>query len=142
MSGMFLGSGQAFLEPGGPELEEIEAMIRGTIPEDPRYYDFNGDGRVNLLDYQMCYDAMVGNSSLASWPNARMSEISVYIVPSDPQNAIHITGVNSWHRTVDITLGTGSLFNGPDTERNFNMMLSQSTALLDLQARVSALENK
>ena len=142
MSGMFIGAGRAFLEPGGPELEEIELMIRGYIDEDPWRYDFNGDGVVNLVDYQMCYDAVVGNSSLSGWSGARESDISVYINPSDPTNAIHITGVNSWGRTVDVSLGTGSLFNGPDTAANFNAILANSQAFLELQARVAALENR
>lgn len=142
MSGMFLGVGQAFLEPGGPELETLEDMMRGRIEEDLALYDFNDDGVINLLDYQMCYEAMVGKSSLAGWKNAQMSIVFAYIVPTDPRNAIRITGQNMWGRTVDVTLGTGSLFNGPDTERNFNMMLSQSPALLELKARVAALENK
>jgi hypothetical protein len=46
-----------------------------------------------------------------------------------------------WGRTVDISLGTGSLFNGLDAEQNFNTMLNQSQAFLDLKARVDALEN-
>ena len=142
MSGMFLGSGKAFLEPGWQELKKLENIIRGTESGSLSLYDFNGDGKINLLDYQLCYDAMVGNASLAeNWANAQESDVSVYIVPSDPGRAIRITGRNMWGRTAEISLGTGSLFNGPDTEQNFNLLLTQSQAYSELKARVDALEN-
>ena len=141
MSGTFQGHGRAFLEPGFPELEELKNIIAGTGYGSTSLWDFNGDGKINLLDYQMCYDAVVGNASLSGWRGAKESDITVSINPSDPVCAIHISGVNVWGRNVDISLGTNSVFNGPNLEQGFNLMLSQSQALLDLEARVAALEN-
>ena len=144
MSGMFLGSGKAFFEPGWQELETVYGILSRAEPpteEELRLFDFNNDGAINVGDYQLGYNAMVGKSSLANWSGAKKSDISVYIVPSDPQKAVRITGTNMWGRAVEVTLGTGSLFNGADTERNFNLLLTQSQAFTELKARVDALEN-
>ena len=142
MSGMFIGSGQAFLEPGFPELEELKRIIMGSSYGSLADWDFNDDGKINLLDYQLCYEAVVGSSSLSGWSGARESEVTVSINPSDPQSAISISGRNVWGRNVQISLGANSVFNGPDIEQGFNLMLSQSQAFWELEARVAALENK
>ena len=144
MSGMFLGSGKAFFEPGWQELETLYGIMTRVQPptaEELRLFDFNSDGAINVGDYQLGYNAFVGKSSLANWSGAKKSDISVYILPSDPQKAVRITGTNMWGRAVEVTLGTGSLFNGADTERNFNLLLTQSQAFTELKARVDALEN-
>ena len=137
MTGRFLGYGYAFLEPGWQEIETMHSLITGGDYDEN--YDFNEDGELDLKDIQLAYKAMVGVSSLANWSGAEKSHIYVTIDPSSPKKAVTITGTNMWGRATEIYLGAGSPFNGPDLEKNFNVVLQQAEAFTALSNKVEEL---
>jgi hypothetical protein len=139
MSGRFLSTKSAFLEPGIEELNEIyELMTTGGYSE---LYDFDADGRITPADFLTAREAMLRNSSLAGWSKAENSEVSIEIDMSDPDNAIRLYGTNMWGHYVEKSFGINTPFAGSDIEAEFNELVKRDAYIVELEARIKALED-
>ena len=68
-------------------------------------YDFNGDGVITSRDLRIAELAKLGVESLADWPGAVKTPVTLTVNLNDPQKAIRITGTNMWGRVVDEYVG-------------------------------------
>lgn len=108
LAGSFTATGEVFFEPGLEEFETIKAHILGsaTIPDDQiPLYDFNNDGDVSITDLIICKAAMLGQSSLAEWSGAELSEATVTMDATNVSKTIKISGTNMWGRAVEHYMG-------------------------------------
>lgn len=135
MTGKLTTTAEAYIPPGAEEMEIMQAHINGliTIPaESISLYDFTGDGTVTSLDLRMAQRYNLGLDDFSTWSGAKKTTVTLTINISNPAKIIHITGTNTWGRTLDLYYGCNqtSAVN-PETEARIQ----------DLEARVLALEN-
>lgn len=108
MTGTLTNTVETFLEPGDAEIEYMQKHILGTsvIPStEIPLYDFNGDGVITSRDLRIAELAKLGVESLADWPGAVKTPVTLTVNLNDPQKAIRITGTNMWGRVVDEYVG-------------------------------------
>lgn len=138
MSGRFLSTKSAFLEPGIEELNEIYDLI--TTGGYSELYDFNDDGRISPEDFFIAREAMLRNQSLADWSKARKTDVSIEIDMSDPDNAIRLYGKNMWGHYVEKSFGINTPLAGSDVKAEFNEMIKSDEYIIALEARIKSLE--
>jgi len=126
MSGTFTHKAMVFLEPGIEEVEKIQRHIVGAeiIPiYDFPLYDYNGDGKLSLVDMTAFSQATYGQRSLADWSGAVKTEVTLTIDMSNPDKFIRITGKNMWGRDIDQYVGVNfTNIKNPDTEQRLEKL--------------------
>ena len=76
-------------------------------------YDLNGNGEVNLADFVVAKNYVLGTHTEADfrkWKYAKTSNITYNLNPSDVKNALSISGTDIWGKTRQTTLGIGTLY--------------------------------
>lgn len=76
-------------------------------------YDLNGSGKVDLTDFVVAKNYVLGTQTEANfskWKYAKKSDITYKLNPSDVKNALSISGTDIWGKTRRTTLGIGTLY--------------------------------
>lgn len=76
-------------------------------------YDLNGSGKVDLTDFVVAKNYVLGTQTetdFSKWKYAKKSDITYKLNPSDIKNALSISGVDIWGKTRQTTLGIGTLY--------------------------------
>lgn len=76
-------------------------------------YDLNGNGEVNLADFVVAKNYVLGThteTDFRKWKYAKTSDITYKLNPSDVKNALSISGTDIWGKTRRTTLGIGTLY--------------------------------
>lgn len=76
-------------------------------------YDLNGSGKVDLTDFAVAKNYVLGTQTEANfskWKYAKKSDITYKLNPSDVKNALNISGTDIWGKTRQTTLGIGTLY--------------------------------
>lgn len=76
-------------------------------------YDLNGSGKVDLTDFVVAKNYVLGTQTEANfskWKYAKKSDITYKLNPSDVKNALSISGTDIWGKTRQTTLGIGTLY--------------------------------
>jgi hypothetical protein len=76
-------------------------------------YDLNGSGKVDLTDFVVAKNYVLGTQTEADfrkWKYAKTSDITYKLNPSDVKNALSISGSDIWGKTRQTTLGIGTLY--------------------------------
>lgn len=76
-------------------------------------YDLNGSGKVDLTDFVVAKNYVLGTQTEADfrkWKYAKTSDITYKLNPSDVKNALSISGSDIWGKTRRTTLGIGTLY--------------------------------
>lgn len=76
-------------------------------------YDLNGSGKVDLTDFVVAKNYVLGTQTEADfskWKYAKKSDITYKLNPSDVKNALSISGTDIWGKTRQTTLGIGTLY--------------------------------
>lgn len=76
-------------------------------------YDLNGSGKVDLTDFVVAKNYVLGTQTEANfskWKYAKKSDITYKLNPSDVKNALNISGTDIWGKTRQTTLGIGTLY--------------------------------
>jgi hypothetical protein len=108
MTGKFESKTMAFIEPGLPELEQVNRWVlqlETPTSKDIALYDFNNNGEIDIGDLVLVNQAYLGLKSLSSWSGAVQSEVSCEIDMSNPSKAVKLFGTNMWGRYVENYLG-------------------------------------
>ncbi len=108
MTGKFTYTAKVFLEPEEEELETIKKHLLGTenIPTNKiPLYDFNNNGKIDIVDLGKVNKSVLGIESLASWSGAVKTDATVTIDLTDPNKIIRIQGQNMWGRQIDKYIG-------------------------------------
>lgn len=90
------------------------AIVNNTTSQLPlEQYDLNGNGEVNLADFVVAKNYVLGTQTEANfskWKYAKKSDITYKLNPSDVKNALSISGTDIWGKTRQTTLGIGTLY--------------------------------
>ena len=90
------------------------AIVNHTTSQLPlKQYDLNGNGEVNLADFVVAKNYVLGTHTEADfrkWKYAKTSDITYKLNPSDVKNALNISGTDIWGKTRQTTLGIGTLY--------------------------------
>ncbi len=76
-------------------------------------YDLNGSGKVDLTDFVVAKNYVLGTQTetdFSKWKYAKKSDITYKLNPSDIKNALSISGTDIWGKTRQTTLGIGTLY--------------------------------
>lgn len=76
-------------------------------------YDLNGSGKVDLADFVVAKNYVLGTqteTNFSKWKYAKKSDITYKLNPSDVKNALSISGTDIWGKTRQTTLGIGTLY--------------------------------
>lgn len=76
-------------------------------------YDLNGSGKVDLTDFVVAKNYVLGTqteTNFSKWKYAKKSDITYRLNPSDVKNALSISGTDIWGKTRQTTLGIGTLY--------------------------------
>lgn len=76
-------------------------------------YDLNGSGKVDLTDFVVAKNYVLGTQTetdFSKWKYAKKSDITYKLNPSDVKNALSISGTDIWGKTRKTTLGIGTLY--------------------------------
>ena len=76
-------------------------------------YDLNGSGKVDLTDFVVAKNYVLGTQTetdFSKWKYAKKSDITYKLNPSDIKNALSISGTDLWGKTRQTTLGIGTLY--------------------------------
>lgn len=76
-------------------------------------YDLNGSGKVDLTDFVVAKNYVLGTqteTNFSKWKYAKKSDITYKLNPSDVKNALSILGSDIWGKTRQTTLGIGTLY--------------------------------
>lgn len=76
-------------------------------------YDLDGSGKVDLTDFVVAKNYVLGTQTEANfskWKYAKKSDITYKLNPSDVKNALSISGTDIWGKTRQTTLGIGTLY--------------------------------
>ena len=76
-------------------------------------YDLNGSGKVDLTDFVVAKNYVLGTQTetdFSKWKYAKKSDITYKLNPSDVKNALSISGTDVWGKTRQTTLGIGTLY--------------------------------
>lgn len=76
-------------------------------------YDLNGSGKVDLTDFVVAKNYVLGTQTEANfskWKYAKKSDITYKLNPSDVKNALSISGTDIWGKTRQTALGIGTLY--------------------------------
>lgn len=76
-------------------------------------YDLNGSGKVDLTDFVVAKNYVLGTQTetdFSKWKYAKKSDITYKLNPSDIKNALSISGTDVWGKTRQTTLGIGTLY--------------------------------
>lgn len=76
-------------------------------------YDLNGSGKVDLTDFVVAKNYVLGTQTetdFSKWKYAKKSDITYKLNPSDIKNALSISGTDIWGKTRQTTLGIGALY--------------------------------
>lgn len=76
-------------------------------------YDLNGNGEVDLADFIVAKNYVLGThteTDFRKWKYAKTSDITYKLNPSDVKNALSISGTDIWGKTRQTTLGIGTLY--------------------------------
>jgi hypothetical protein len=76
-------------------------------------YDLNGSGKVDLTDFVVAKNYVLGTQTetdFSKWKYAKKSDITYKLNPSDVKNASSISGTDIWGKTRRTTLGIGTLY--------------------------------
>lgn len=108
MTGTFTTSAEMYLAPGLAERNTIRDDIQNIskIPADKiSLYDFDNSGSISITDFVKCTAFIQGTEDFSNWSGAQKSTVTVTINISNPDQAIKISGVNMWGRTVETVFG-------------------------------------
>lgn len=90
------------------------AIVNHTTSQLPlEQYDLNANGEVNLADFVVVKNYVLGTHTEADfrkWKYAKPSDITYKLNPSDVKNALNISGTDIWGKTRQTTLGIGTLY--------------------------------
>lgn len=90
------------------------AIVNHTTSQLPlEQYDLNANGEVNLADFVVAKNYVLGTHTEADfrkWKYAKTSDITYKLNPSDIKNALSISGTDIWGKTRQTTLGIGTLY--------------------------------
>lgn len=90
------------------------AIVNNTTSQLPlKQYDLNGSGKVDLTDFVVAKNYVLGTHTEADfrkWKYAKTSDITYKLNPSDVKNALSISGTDIWGKTRQTTLGIGTLY--------------------------------
>lgn len=90
------------------------AIVNNTTSQLPlEQYDLNGNGEVNLADFVVAKNYVLGThteTDFRKWKYAKTSDITYKLNPSDVKNALSISGTDIWGKTRQTTLGIGTLY--------------------------------
>lgn len=112
------GSGtMGYIDPGMNELIKINSAVISTNGNaesvlDVNLYDFNNDGKINILDALYVNNIMSEKSDKFKFENmkiAKKSNIKFSINSNNPNKLLEITGTNMWGNTIDTYLGINRL---------------------------------
>lgn len=76
-------------------------------------YDLNGSGKVDLTDFVVAKNYVLGTQTetdFSKWKYAKKSDITYKLNPSDIKNALSISGTDIWGKTRRTALGIGTLY--------------------------------
>ena len=76
-------------------------------------YDLNGSGKVDLTDFVVAKNYVLGTQTetdFSKWKYAKKSDITYKLNPSDVKNALNISGTDIWGKTRRTALGIGTLY--------------------------------
>ena len=76
-------------------------------------YDLNGSGKVDLTDFVVAKNYVLGThteTDFRKWKYAKTSNITYNLNPSDVKHALSILGTDIWGKTRQTTLGIGTLY--------------------------------
>lgn len=107
-AGTFKSTASVYIAPGVEEFETVKDHILGkaTIPSNRvSLYDTDGNGSITITDMTKFKSAMLGKESIASWPNAVKSTVTVTIDASNQERSVKISGTNMWGRAVEYYIG-------------------------------------
>lgn len=76
-------------------------------------YDLNGSGKVDLTDFVVAKNYVLGTQTetdFSKWKYAKKSDITYKLNSSDVKNALSISGTDIWGKTRRTALGIGTLY--------------------------------
>lgn len=90
------------------------AIVNNTTSQLPlEQYDLNANGEVNLADFVVAKNYVLGThteTDFRKWKYAKPSDITYKLNPSDVKKALSISGTDIWGKTRQTTLGIGTLY--------------------------------
>lgn len=105
----------AYLLPDKDVLHTLRnAIVNNTTSQLAlSQYDLNGSGKVDLADFVVAKNYVLGThteTDFRKWKYAKTSNITYNLNPSDVKNALSISGTDIWGKTRRTTLGIGTLY--------------------------------
>lgn len=90
------------------------AIVNHTTSQLPlEQYDLNANGEVNLADFVVAKNYVLGTqteTNFSKWKYAKKSDITYKLNPSDVKNALSISGTDIWGKKRQTALGIGTLY--------------------------------
>lgn len=111
VNGKFKAIGSAWIPPTKEEISLLRSFVYGETtltPEQKIAFDFNADGKVDLLDATILKaSVLLGLNIPERYPdyNPINSNINVVIDPKNTKKIIEITATNSFGRNIDVFFG-------------------------------------
>lgn len=108
-------TGSIYLLPDKDVLHTLRnAIVNNTTSQLAlSQYDLNGSGKVDLTDFVVAKNYVLGTQTetdFSKWKYAKKSDITYKLNPSDVKNALSISGTDIWGKTRQTTLGIGTLY--------------------------------
>ena len=107
-AGTFTSTAEVYINPGVEEFETVKNHIlqKETIPANRiALYDTNGSGDITITDMLAFKAAMLGNETIANWPNAVKTNITVTVDAKNIEKTVKISGTNMWGRYIEFYIG-------------------------------------
>lgn len=107
-AGTFTSTAEGYINPGVEEFETVKKHVlnKEFIPANRiALYDTNGSGDVTLADMLAFKAAMLGNETVANWPNAVKTNITVTVDAKNIEKTVKISGTNMWGRHIEFYIG-------------------------------------
>lgn len=107
-AGTFTSTAEVYINPGVDEFETVKNHIlqKETIPANRiALYDTDGSGNITITDMLAFKAAMLGKETIANWPNAVKTNITVTVDAKNIEKTVKISGTNMWGRHIEFYIG-------------------------------------
>lgn len=107
-AGTFTSKAEVYINPGVEEFETVKNHVlkKETIPANRiALYDTDGSGGITITDMLAFKAAMLGKETIANWPNAVKTNITVTVDAKNIEKTVKISGTNMWGRHIEFYIG-------------------------------------
>lgn len=107
-AGTFTSKAEVYINPGVEEFETVKNHLlnKETIPDNRiALYDTDGSGDITITDMIAFKSAMLGKETIANWPNAVKTNITVTVDAKNVEKTVKISGTNMWGRHIEFYIG-------------------------------------